>query len=168
MIQLKIASTPKCSTKISHLSLLGLNVIENKHLASGQSRRVNRRMIPITTPVGRVMARNHRASGRESKVVMTTPRAKTSPMAPSTGILCMVIPGCMAPFLIAGSVSPPGRVSQAAFSQTAQLPTRGCCRRSAGFQPALGRQVRPVDSDGVHRTPEIGDGGATFLHRAAT
>jgi len=30
MTSRKFASTPKCSTKISHLSLAGLNVIENK------------------------------------------------------------------------------------------------------------------------------------------
>ena len=47
MTSLKFTSTPRCSTKISHLSLVSQHVIENKHLASGQSRRVKRRRIPI-------------------------------------------------------------------------------------------------------------------------
>ena len=60
-----------------------------------QSRPVKRRMIPMTTPVGTLNARNHRAWGRESSAMTMIPTAKRSPAPPSTGILCIVIPGCM-------------------------------------------------------------------------
>ena len=42
----------------------------------------------------------------------------------------------------------------------------GSCRLGSRFP--LGRQVRFRDSDGVHRTPEIGDGGATHARSPAT
>ena len=48
----------------------------------------------MTTPVGRLIARSHRASGRESRMMASTPTAKTSPIGPLRGILCIAIPGC--------------------------------------------------------------------------
>src|SRR5580704_2835577 len=51
--------------------------------------------MPTTaTPKTPAPPRNHFAPGRPSKPSTTMPTAKNNPAAPSTGILCMVIPGC--------------------------------------------------------------------------
>jgi len=55
--------------------------------------------------------------------------------------------------IFAAKIPPIARRAQRMFRQ------HGFC--SAGFPAASSRQVRFADSDGVHRTPEIGDGGAT-------
>ena len=76
----------------------------------------------MTTPVGTLTARNHRAWGRETSAMMTTPTVKRSPAQPLTGILCIVIPGCMA--ALAGVIVPPANcpVKRALFKPVGRHP----------------------------------------------